>query len=224
MPKIDALTLRGKIVGVLIQGARLKSGRTKQECAEALGVSHSLIAAYEEGRKGISLPELELLAYFLGVPVMSFWGDGEAVIEPKVTPHPEKLLSLRQRIIAVLLHEARTKSDRSLQDVATFLGCSARLVSKYERGERPVPFVHLELISEHLGVPMSYFLDEGVGTVGESELNDRLFEQFLDLPEDVRAFVVQPVNVTYLRVAMRLAEMSASQLRGIAEGILEITY
>ncbi len=63
-----------------------------------------------------------------------------------------------------------------------------------------------------------------MGTVGERELNDRLFEQFLDLPEDVRAFIVQPVNVTYLRVAMRLAEMSASQLRGIAEGILEITY
>jgi transcriptional regulator with XRE-family HTH domain len=224
MPKVDTLTVRNKILGVLIQGARVKSGRTKTECAQALGVSPGVITAYEEGRKEISLPELELLAYFLGVPAMYFWGDGEAVIEPEPTPAPEQLIALRQRIIAVLLHEARLKAGKSLQDLAALLDCSSRLMAKYERGERPIPLVRLELLSDHLGVPMTYFLDEGIGTVGERELNDRLFEQFQALPEDVRAFIVKPINVTYLRVAMRLAAMSAVELRGIAEGLLEITY
>lgn len=224
MPKVDAFTLRRKILGVLLRGARQKSGRSKQECAQVLGVQPSQISAYEEGRKDISLPELELLAYFLDVPLAHFWGDGDAVIEPEAAPPPEQLVALRQRIIAVLLREARVKAGRSLKDLADVLGCSARTLAAYERGERPVPLVHLELLGDHLGVPMAYFLDEGIGKVGERELNDRLYEQFQAMPEDVRQFVVRPINVAYLRVAMRLAEMSASQLRGIAEGILEITY
>lgn len=224
MPEVDALSLRRKILGVLLQGARLRSGRTKKECAEALGVSPGTVSAYEGGREDISLPELEILAYFLDVPLAQFWSDGESVIEPVTTPPPDQLVALRQRIIAVLLHEARVKAGKSLQDLADVLGCSVHTVGRYERSQRPIPIVRLELLSEHLGVPMSYFLDEGIGAIGEHELNDRLYEQFRALPEDVRHFIVQPINVTYLRVAMRLAEMSASELRGIAEGLLEITY
>jgi transcriptional regulator with XRE-family HTH domain len=224
MPEVDALSLRRKILGVLLQGARLKSGRTKKECAEALGVTPGMIAAYEAGRKDISLPELEILAFFLDVPLANFWNDGDSVIEPAATPPSDQLVALRQRIVAVLLHEARVKAGKSLQDLAAVLGCSSRTVGQYERGQRSIPLVRLELLSEHLGVPMSYFLDEGIGAIGEHELNDRLYEQFRALPEDVRQFAVQPINVTSLRVAMRLAEMSASELRGIAEGLLEITY
>jgi transcriptional regulator with XRE-family HTH domain len=224
MSEVDALVLRRKILGVLLQGARMKSGRTKQECANVLGAQPSLITAYEEGRKDISLPELELLAYFLGVPLVQFWGNGEVVIEPASSPPPDQLIALRQRIIAVLLREARTRAGKTLKDIAAVLGCSARRVGEYERGERSIPLTHLEVMSEHLGASMSYFLDEGIGTVGERELNDRLYESFLTMPEDMRKFVVQPINEIYLRVAMRLAEMPASQLRGIAEGLLEITY
>ncbi len=86
MPEVDAVTLRRKILGVLLQGARLKVGRTKKECAQALGIRPSLITAYEEGRKDISLPELEVLAYFLGVPLMHFWSDGDAAIEAVPPP------------------------------------------------------------------------------------------------------------------------------------------
>ncbi len=224
MPDVDAVTLRRKIIGVLLQGARMKSGRTRKECADVLGCPPGLIAAYEEGRKDISLPELELLAYFLGVPVAQFWSGEDEIVEPPTLPPVGQLVALRQRIVAVLLREARLKAGKSLADMAAVLGCSPRRISEYERGQRPIPLAHLELLGEHLGVPVSYFLDEGIGTIGERELNDRLFEQFKALPEDVRQFVVQPMNVMYLRVAMRLAEMPASQLRGIAEGLLEITY
>ncbi|MBN1889092.1 MAG: transcriptional regulator, partial [Thermoflexales bacterium] len=219
MPDVDALTLRNKILGVLIRGARLKSGRTLEECAAAVGIKPGLLAAYEEGRKEVSLPEVELLAYFLDKPVTSFWGDGEAVIEPEPAPPPERVVALRQRIIGILLRQARRKARKQLQDLAAMLGCSSRMVGKYERGERPIPLAHLELLSEHLGVPMSYFLDEGIGTLGERELDDRLYDQFRRLPDELRSFVVQPINESYLRVAHRLAEMPAGELRSIAEGI-----
>ena len=78
--------------------------------------------------------------------------------------------------------------------------------------------------AEELGLPVSHFLDEGIGSIGERELQDRQYEEFKALPDDVRAFVVKPVNVAYLRVAMHLAHMPADTIRRIAEGLLEITY
>jgi len=40
----------------------------------------------------------------------------------------------------------------------------------------------------------------------------------------VRAFISKPVNLPYLELAMRLSDLSAEKLRGVAEGLLEITY
>jgi transcriptional regulator with XRE-family HTH domain len=60
----EALAIRNRIIGILLRDARVSAGRTKQECATLLGVPVSTITAYEEGRKPISLPELEVLAFF----------------------------------------------------------------------------------------------------------------------------------------------------------------
>jgi hypothetical protein len=48
-------------------------------------------------------------------------------------------------------------------------------------------------------------------------------KQFSELPENVRHFVVSPVNQPYIELAMKLSQMGTDQLRGIAEAILEIT-
>ena len=87
----------------------------------------------------------------------------------------------------------------------------------------PIPLTQLEALAEELGVPVSHFLDEGVGTIGERELQDRQYEEFKSLPEDVRAFRRQPSPHAYLRVAMHLAKCPPIPFR-IAEGLLEITY
>ena len=49
MPTTDAFAIRRKIIGVLLQGARLRAGRTKKECADVIGVSPAILTAYEEG-------------------------------------------------------------------------------------------------------------------------------------------------------------------------------
>ena len=49
------------------------------------------------------------------------------------------------------------------------------------------------------------------------------FDQFGRMAPDVRDFVTQPVNEPYLRLAMRMSQLSAERLRSIAEGLLEIT-
>ncbi|NIP32622.1 MAG: hypothetical protein GWN00_13130, partial [Aliifodinibius sp.] len=53
--------------------------------------------------------------------------------------------------------------------------------------------------------------------------NDEYIDEFQNLPEELQEFIAKPVNQPYLELAKKLSELSADRLRGIAEGILEIT-
>jgi hypothetical protein len=48
--------------------------------------------------------------------------------------------------------------------------------------------------------------------------------QFSQLPKDVREFLINPANLLYIKISMRLSNVSADTLRGLAEGLLEVTY
>jgi transcriptional regulator with XRE-family HTH domain len=218
------LMLRNRIIGVLLRDARQRAGRDKAECADVLGVSPSTIDAYEEGRAPISLPELEALGYVLGTPIDRFW-ETEPKLEADEDTHDFRaMLRLRSRIIAALLRQARLEANMTQQELAEVLGCSPGRISDYERAELPIPVADLELLGRYLGVPLEHFLDGQKGTVGAWHRQQAVDRRFHELPEDVQAFVARPVNVKYLEVAMRLSRMSASKLRSIAEGLLEITY
>jgi len=224
MPTTDALAIRRKIIGVLLQGARVKAGRTKKECAEVIGVTPGILSAYEEGRRDMSLPELELLAYYLHVPVAGFLEGEDETLVSSDSPPGSEAIALRNRIIGVLLREVREHKGKTQKDLAEVVGCNARRIGQYEAGQIPIPVTQLETLADELDVPLSHFLDEGIGKVGERELQDRQLEAWKALPEDIREFAVQPSSLTYLRVAMHLAQLPADAIRKLAEGLLEITY
>ena len=48
-------------------------------------------------------------------------------------------------------------------------------------------------------------------------------QEFSKLPIELQGFVCKPINRPYLELAVRLSEMSVEKLRGLAEGLLEIT-
>src|SRR5512142_1410218 len=92
-------TLRTKKLGVLIRDARQAARRTPEECARAIGISKGTLRAYEDGTRAPSLPELEVLAYYLRLPIDHFWGqesisDEAPATEPMDLP---QLIELRQR-------------------------------------------------------------------------------------------------------------------------------
>ena len=106
------ITLRTRKLGVLIRDARMAARKTVTEMAKAVSISTALLRAYEEGRKSPSLPELELLAYYLDLPVQHFWGS-EALSEN--SPRTEKidlvqLSTLRHRIIGTMLRQKRLQT------------------------------------------------------------------------------------------------------------------
>jgi transcriptional regulator with XRE-family HTH domain len=224
MPQNEARTIRQKITGVLLRQARVDAGKTLKECGQVLSISSSALSAVEHGRRPISLPELELLAYYLGVPVDQLLNGGaEPTRLPVEKIHSEQLLALRHRVIGALLRRNRLEMDLSQAELAKSIGVSKRRVSQYEMGERAIPLVELEAIAQTLNLSMADFLDEGVGPVGEQQRLEREYQQFAKLPSDVRAFVLEPASTGYLELAMSLSEVSADDLRNIAASLLEIT-
>lgn len=222
--KAEALALRRKIMSVLVLGARLKAGKTKKDCATALDMSVSAYSAYEDGRHDLSLPELEVLANFLKTPISAFFDKPERLVMDEPELPYEQIVELRQRIIGALLRKTRVEKGKSSKEVADLLGVTTQRLTEFEFGAKPVPLALLQELADMLDVPMSYFIDEGVGVIGEQELLRHQFDRFGELPEDVRHFVTHPTNISYLRVAQRLADMTTAQLRNIAAAILDITY
>lgn len=225
MSQSEAWTLRHKIVGVLLRQARLEAGKSLKECGQVLGVSSGIVSSFEQGNRGISLPELELLAYYLGVPLNHLLNNGAASPGPSLEELPsEEVLALRHRIIGTLLRQARLDLDLSQAELARGVGLPKGRLSQYEQGGKPIPLAELEALAEALEVPLVHFLDEGLGPVGEQQQQEKEWQQFAKLPPDVRAFVLQPVNLGYLRLAMRLSKVQADELRNIAASLLDITF
>jgi transcriptional regulator with XRE-family HTH domain len=221
MANQEAMMSRNRIIGIALRDARNRASKSKKECAEALGVSTATITSYEEGRKQISLPELEVLAYLFDVPANVFWDEeAQLAAEERVIPL-DQVMQLRQRIVGALLRQARIREGKTQQDLAELLGCSSRKVSSYEYGEKGIPLVELEVLASALDQPLSYFVGDWADS-GEQKLES--YQVFQQLPKDIREFVSLPINRSYLELAMRLATMPAGALRQIAEGLLEITY
>lgn len=219
-----SITIRTKKLGVLIRDARLAARRSLQECAEAIGVTKGILRAYEQGRRAPSLPELELLAYYLGLPIEHFWGkearsDDAPPTEPMDLP---RLLSLRQRMIGALLRQERMNASLSMKNLAQQSSLSLSRLKTYELGERPIPVPHLEILLKVLGGQIESFFDQS-GPIGAWMQQQKAIRQFLELPPDLQAFACQPVNRPYVELALKLSQMSTEKLRSVAEGLLDIT-
>jgi transcriptional regulator with XRE-family HTH domain len=182
------------------------------------------VSDYEYGRRDISLPQLEVLAYTYRVPITYFWSDDPIPDDEDRDLPAEKAVELRRRIIGVLLRQARMEAGYSQKDLAKVLECPDSRISSYEFGRTDIPLSELEKLSDYLDVPLAYFLDEGVRPSGDQIAGMDELERLSQLPEDVRTFMLEPGNLLYVRVAMQLSKLSADEIRNVAEGLLEITY
>lgn len=221
----QAKDIRAKKLGVLMRDAREAAGKSRKECAQALEISNSTLGAYERGAKSPSLPELEMLALFLDVPLDHFWGQEALSEKPPVTQNLEleQLLESRRMEIAGRLEEARNRADISQKDLASEAGMSARRLSSYESGKQPVPLPELEALLRGLNLSLRDFMDQE-GPVHDWRSQQEAIQNFLELPRELQIFVSKPINRPFLEVAQRLSEMEVDQLRSVAEGLLEITF
>ncbi|MFZ0547174.1 MAG: helix-turn-helix transcriptional regulator [Candidatus Promineifilaceae bacterium] len=213
---------RAKLLGDLIRDARLRAGRSIADCAQILTISEERFIQAEAGEYTPALPDLEVLAMYLNVPMAYFWGNASPEI-PQQTDY-ESFAKIRQRIIGVLLRRARLQSKHSVEEVAEHLGTTVEQVNNYESGASAVPLFELEKLGKYFGVNMDYFSDEARGPLAQHESWQKMQRRFNDLPPDIRQFVVEPINLSYVQIAMHLSELDVKRLRNIAEGLLDITF
>jgi len=218
------VNLRTRKLGILIKGARLSVNKSLKECAEAMGITSGIFKAYEEGRKAPSLPELEILAYYLDLPLAHFWGSD--VVSDKSSPlssnNLQVLVGIRQRMIGALLRKQRMESGTSINVLSKQSGISTSRLNAYELGNSPVPVPVLEGLMSILDGRIENMFDNS-GPVGKSLVEKKVIQEFLQLSPELQAFVCKPINQPYLELAMSLSGLPTEKLRSVAESLLEIT-
>lgn len=218
------ISIRMRKLGVLIRDARIADRRTIPETARAIGISAPLLRSYEEGSRAPSLPELEVLAYYLDLPVQHFWGkDARSEVGSRTELLDlAKLSGLRQRIIGTILRQKRMQANLSLKALAAETGLPHSRINAYELGERPIPVPELDVILQVLGGQIESLFSQN-GPIGQWMGDQVSISEFMNLSPELRAFVCMPVNRPYLELARNLSQLSTDKLRAIAEGLLDIT-
>ncbi len=219
----ESYRIRARMVGVLLRDARVKVGRSVADCARLLNVTPEHIEQWEVGDAVPSLPQLEILAFFLGVPISHFWGINTLEkTERDLIATQSDYLTLRDRMIGALLRLAREDQALSLDDVSEQTGITPEQLTQYETGELPLPMHELTVISNALGKNITYFL-ESSSHLGVSLTQREEWQHFTRLPEDIRRFAANPLNVGFIEIAILFSQMPADKLRKVGESVLNIS-
>lgn len=219
----EAYRIRGKMLGVLMRDARLSSARTIEDCALLLRVTPEQIEAWELGDEVPSLPQLEILAYYLDVPISHFWGTDtlQGTKDTRVDTQAE-YINLRNRMIGALLRQAREQAGLSLDELSEATAISIEHLEAYELGELPLPMHELTSLASSVKKNMDFFL-ETESHVGELLATREEWKHFATLPEDLRQFAANPVNLGFIEIALMFSKMPTDKLRRVGESVLNIT-
>ncbi len=219
----ELYTVRARILGVLIQDARTAKGLNEADCAAEVGVPLEYYREWELGLRTPTLPQLEMLAYFVGVPVSHFWDTKTISGEQEARHVPsEAYTDLRDRVVGTQLRVARQEAALSQDELAAATGLASADIDAYELGQSPIPVTELTSLASAVKKPLSYFLDDA-SRVGEWLISQEAYRRFNDLPQAVRDFVSSPSNLPYLEIAMKLSKLPKNELREVGENILNIT-
>lgn len=221
MTDSPALSLRTKMLGAMLREARLNAGKTIRETADLLGVGPGTISSYEHGRKGISLPELEVLAYEFDVPTTAFWNAEEPVSEPRPAVNAKQTIALRDRIVGAQLRLHRQGASLTIKALAGRTGFPSSRIASYERGRRSVPVAELEILSATLGHTIEEYMNDD-GPIGRWSRQSGALRRFVELPDDLQAFVADPQNVRFLELARDLSALPTDRLHDIGRAFKDI--
>lgn len=219
----ESYRIRARMIGVLIHDARLNAERSIEECADLLRVTKEEMQAWEYGDSTPSLPQIELLAFYLGVPVSHFWGTD--TLEAKYGRHSDiqsEYVALRTRMIGAMMRQAREDLGLTLETMSTESAIPADLLAQYEIGELPVPMHELSVLSGILKKNTSYFLETS-GYIGEWLQMREEWKHFLELPDEKRQFAANPRNIGFIEIAIMFSKMPVEDLRQVGASILDIT-
>ncbi|NOZ06562.1 MAG: helix-turn-helix domain-containing protein [Chloroflexi bacterium] len=202
-----------KIIGILIRAARERMGKPLKTCATVIGRTPDAFRKIEAGTNEISVTELSDLSRFLGVPIEYFFSEDVTLTDEDTARFRLSQATDQQALIGKRLREARRQAGLKQKDLASALGCSARMISQYEQGKRVLSAGHAVQLLEILDLSLPQLLpDETLAAQ----------YQISSFPDDVRQFILNAENLPYLQAAMRLQQVATSDLQRLAAILEEI--
>ncbi len=220
------LSIKAKKFGVRLAGFRQQKGISMDALSNWTGISQTELEMIESGETSITLPKIELIANKLGVNTETLLN---GKLENEISTADEELFreqftSLRDRVIALILLKTRTEKEISIQEAADRCGVTEERLHDYEGGKSPIPWPVLEQLCEVYEIPVSTILsDLSKEKILETAINENQ-TNVVHISNEMDTFIQNPANLPYIELAKKLSEIDAAKLRGIAEGLLEITY
>ena len=212
------IVMQRKIIGVLIRAARERAHHTVTQVGQRLGITPARVRQYENGTRDISLPELEILAYYLQTPY-SFFFDKRAPVEEEIPQPPtEAEMRTRRALIGAKLKQARLAAGKSKEECAEAIRHTPAMIGRYERGLTDIPLSELDALARFLRVDLYYFVEKKQSdAIGMLDL-----DKLARMPKEVRAFVTDPANLTFIRMAMKFADLPTERLKELGEILLVV--
>jgi len=220
------LSIKAKKFGVRLSSYRKSKGISLDSLSRWTGISQDEIEKIESGESTLSLPEIEVIALKMGLSTADLVS-GEIIPERDAETELAlngQFISLRDRMIALLLHKARSEQNKSLEEIAEKVGISTSELNDYESGAISIPWPVLDFLCSVYELTVSSLLSTPGKTEKDDVQNGGSQAMSASNVDEMSKFINNPANKPYLDLAKRLSELDAGKLRNIAEGLLEITY
>lgn len=150
-------------LNVKIKSVRKSMLMSLHDCAKILGTSTNRYLAFEQGKESLSLPELEILACYFGMPLMECL-EGPLISSMRFTLLAEDkrktYINLREKWIRSRIAMEIESEDVKLEELTELLEISPEKMDAYRKGEIPIPFNHLLTISSYLNITLDDFFPE----------------------------------------------------------------
>jgi transcriptional regulator with XRE-family HTH domain len=154
------MSIAHDIITNRIKHIRKSKRRSMHDCATILGMTRETYHNLESGTYPFTLPELELLAIFLGVEPTDFLDEEyhqpySDFLNEEIRP---RYLTLREKMIRARIAIERVKKAVTLEEISQATLIPVNILQSYETGEQPVTLENLVKISTYLDLPLNALL------------------------------------------------------------------
>lgn len=191
------------------------------DCAKLLGISQGSYLAFEKGEQYLSLPDLEILALYFGMPLEAFFNDQYkrlyqlTLLQDSIRPNYQLL---RQKVIRTQLSLERQAAGLSLEELGEATGISVESLRDYEEETIPVPIDDLQKICQQLGKHLDAFFPDDRQLSETLNLPGTGFQEFID--EEV--FIEDDeLDESFVQILAKLRQIPKADQAKIAKEILD---
>ena len=146
-----------------IKNIRKSMQMSLHDCAKILGTSTKRYLAFEQGEESLSLPELEILALYFGIPVMDcLQGQVNSCIRFSLLEGNKRsvYIQLREKWIRSRLILEIENNNIKLDELAEVLDIPVDKLNGYKNGDFSIPVNDLQIICTYLDLPLNDLFPE----------------------------------------------------------------